>query len=47
MPSTSHHRRTFLFSTSVCYHPDPARIWIVELQELCLRLLFQATANDP
>lgn len=46
MPSTSYHRQTFLLSTSTFYHPDPARIWIVELQELCLRLLFQASAND-
>lgn len=45
MSSTSHHRRTFLLSTSILYHPDPARIWIVELQELYLRLLFQQLAN--
>lgn len=39
-------RRTFLLSTSICYHPDHTRIWIVELQELCLWLLLQAPAND-
>lgn len=46
MHSIAKQRRAFLLSTSILYHPDPTRIWIVELQELCLMFLLQQPAND-
>lgn len=45
MPDKSLILKLFLLTTTNLYHPDPEKIWIIELTNLCVVLLMNGELN--